>query len=85
MRNFELDLTSLLFYECITVVSSTMLLYYMYGRRYILFFLPPGFIIGRSIIRVHNITEVLVILYVTLNTAFENESRLLPPQKKKKK
>ena len=45
--NFELDLTSHLFYKFITVVSS-ILLYHMYGRRFILFFLPLGFSIGRS-------------------------------------
>ena len=40
--NFELDLTSHLFYKFINVVS-TILLYCMYGRRFILFFLfsPP--------------------------------------------
>ena len=42
MGNFELDLTSHLFYLFITLVS-TILLFHMYGRRYILFFLPPDF------------------------------------------
>ena len=37
MGNFELDLTSHIFYKFITVVS-TILLYHMYGRRFILFF-----------------------------------------------
>ena len=44
---FWLDLTSHLFYKFITIVS-TILLYHMYGRRLILFFLLPGFNIGRS-------------------------------------
>ena len=39
--NFELDLTSHLFYKCSTVVSTT-LLYRMNGKRFTLFFLPPG-------------------------------------------
>ena len=45
--NFELDLASHPFYKCTTEVS-TILLSRMYGRRFILFFLPPGFNIGRS-------------------------------------
>ena len=45
--NFEIDLTSHVFYKFITVVYS-ILLYQMYGRRFIMFFLPPGFNIGRS-------------------------------------
>ena len=68
MGNFELDPISHLFYEFITVVS-TILLYHMYGRRFILFFLPPALISGR--VRIQNIT-LLVILYVSLDTAFEN-------------
>ena len=40
LGNFELDLTSYLFYKFITVVS-TILLYHMYGRWFILFFFPP--------------------------------------------
>ena len=48
MENFELDLTSHLFYKCIAVVS-TVLLYHVYGERFILFFLSPaGFNIGKS-------------------------------------
>ena len=38
VENFELDLTSYLFYTFITVVS-TILLYHMYGGWFILFFL----------------------------------------------
>ena len=38
MGNFELDLISHLFYKFVTVVSS-ILLYHMYGRRIILFFI----------------------------------------------
>ena len=68
MGNFDLDQTSHLFYEFITVVS-TILLYHMYGRQFILFFLPPALISGR--VRIQNIT-LLVILYVSLDTAFEN-------------
>ena len=70
--NFELDLTSHLFYRCITttVVVSTVLLYHMYGKRFILFFPLLGFNIVKS-----TITEyyyLIVILYITLNTAFKN-------------
>ena len=39
--NFELGKISHLFYKCITVVS-TVLLYHMYGKRFISFFLSPG-------------------------------------------
>ena len=42
---FGLDQTSHLFYKCITV-GSTILLYHVYGRWFILFFLR--FNIGRS-------------------------------------
>ena len=38
---FELDLTSNLFYKFITVVFTAVLLYHMYGRWFILFFSPP--------------------------------------------
>ena len=38
MANFELDLTSYLFYKIITVVS-TILIYRTYGRWFILFFI----------------------------------------------
>ena len=37
--NFELDLTSYLFYKFIAVVS-TILLYHMYGRWFSLFIFP---------------------------------------------
>ena len=81
MGNFELDLTShlLLYNYIITVVSTAILFYQMCGRRFILIFLPPGFNIGRST----NTPMLLlvVILYVTHNTAFENESRFLRPKK----
>ena len=85
MGNFELDLRSYLFYKFVLEVS-TILLYHMYGRWFILFFIlsSPRVNIGRS-----TNTEyyfVLVILYVTLNnTVFENKSRLTPHPKKKKK
>ena len=65
--NFELDLTSHLFYKCITVVS-TVLLYHMYGKRFILFFLFPGLYYREE----YDYRILLVILYITLNTAFEN-------------
>ena len=49
MGNFELGKASHLFYKCITVVSTIIiLLYLMYGRRFILFFSPRGFNIGKS-------------------------------------
>ena len=78
MGNFELGETSHLFYKFITVVS-TILLYHMYGRRFILFFLsPPGALISGRV-RIQNIISYL---YVALNTAFENSSQLLlPPQR----
>ena len=66
MGNFELGKTSHLFYMFITVVSS-LLLYHMNGRRFILFFLPPPLISGR--VRIQNIISYL---HVALNTAFEN-------------
>ena len=49
--NFELHLTSYLLYKFLTTVTvvSTILLYHMYGRRFILFFLfpPPALVSGR--------------------------------------
>ena len=76
--NFELDLTSHLFYKLITVVSS-ILLYHMYGRRFLLFFLPPGFNIGRR----STITEYDKLSYMLL---LIQHSRMKvgysPPQKK---
>ena len=33
--NFELDLTTYLFYKCITAVVSTILVHHMYGRWFI--------------------------------------------------
>ena len=58
--NFELYLTSHLFYKCITVVS-TVLLYHMYGKLFILFFSPPGFNIEKS-----TITECYWLSYILL-------------------
>ena len=55
---FELDQTSHLSYKFITVVSTIILLYHMYGRRYILFCLPPALISGR--VRIQNIISYLI-------------------------
>ena len=55
--NFELDLTSDLFDKVITVVS-TMLLYHMYGRRFILFLLRSA-LIPRGV-RIQNIINFLI-------------------------
>ena len=50
-------ITSYLFYKFVTVVS-TVLLYHMYGRRFILFFLPPALISGG--VRMQNILGYLM-------------------------
>ena len=68
MGNFELGKTSQLFYKFITAVVSTIMLYHVYGRRFILFFPPPGALIwGR--VRIQNIISYL---YVAFDTAFKN-------------
>ena len=69
MWNFELDLTSHLFHKFITVVS-TILLHHMYGRRFILFLFPPRFHYREE----YEYRLFLIMLYVTLNTAFENKT-----------
>ena len=66
MGNFELGKTSHVFYKFVTVVS-TIPLYHMYGRRFVLFFLPPALKSGR--VRIQNIISYL---YVALDTAFDN-------------
>ena len=52
----------------------------MYGRRFIFVFFPPGFKYREE----YEYRILLDILNVTLDTAFENLSQLLPPQKKQK-
>ena len=57
--NFELDLTSHLFYKCITVVSTVVLLYHMYGiSGLFVFSLPRTLISGR--VRLQNITSYVI-------------------------
>ena len=62
MGNFELDLTSYLFYKFITVVSTIILLYHMYDTWFILFFLPPALISGG--VRIQSIISYLIYMLI---------------------
>ena len=85
MGNFELGKTSHLFYKFITICYCSfhyrLLLYHMYGRRFVLFFLPPGALISGRV----RIQNLLLVIYMLLLIQHNSRTKVSYSRPKKNK